>query len=357
MPSNEERRQAARDKLARQNERREAEARKRKITAIGISAAVVVALVAAGCYIWLPQGPRAPLRVGAENRYKSLHTQCTYPDRPDQATTLRDNIKTTRDQIAKQRAQMGALPPEQRTATEAQIKQTEDQIAEVEAILPALDKAADRNKSVAKPDGKDVPNTGTLAGSIATNQGTIGFEFDRSKAPCNVQAFITMINAKYFDNTICHRETATPGADKKSGLYVLQCGDPSGTGSSGPLWTSPDETPTFLQGAAAPSQPGMPPTVIYPAGTIAVANANSPQSGQSNTGANQFFLVYQDTTLPANYSVIGNTTPDGLKVLQAIAKKGIKPKPGAPAPKPGEPVTDGAPADPGVNITSMVLNS
>ena len=68
MPSNEERRQAARDKLAKQNERREADARKRKIKAGAIAGVVVVALVAAGCYVWLPQGPRAPLRLGAEDR-------------------------------------------------------------------------------------------------------------------------------------------------------------------------------------------------------------------------------------------------------------------------------------------------
>jgi peptidyl-prolyl cis-trans isomerase B (cyclophilin B) len=193
-------------------------------------------------------------------------------------------------------------------------------------------------------------------GTITTNQGAIGYELDRSKAPCNVETFVTLINAKYFDNTICHRETASTSADKKSGLYVLQCGDPSGTGLGGPNWTSPDETPTFLQGAAAPTQPGASPTVIYPAGTIAVANANNPQSGQTNTGSSQFFLVYQDTSLPADYSVIGKTTDEGLKVLQAIAKKGIKVKPGSPAPKPGQPITDGAPAEP-VNITAMALSS
>ncbi|CAM3695903.1 peptidylprolyl isomerase [Tsukamurella strandjordii] len=356
MPSNEERRQAAREKLARQNERREAEARKRKITAIGISAAVVVALVAAGCYIWLPQGPRAPLRVGAENRYKSLHTQCDYPDRPDQVAAARKGVQSMKDNIAQAKGQLATMPPEQRSAVEDQIKDAEAQNAETEKGIPQLEKMGAKNNGIQKPSGKDVPNTGILPGSIETNQGPIGFEFDRSKAPCNVETFVTLINAKYFDNTICHRETANQGADKKSGLYVLQCGDPSGTGLGGPNWTSPDETPTFLQGAAAPTQPGSPPTVIYPAGTIAVANANSPQSGQSNTGSSQFFLVYQDTTLPASYSVIGNTTPEGLKVLQAIAKKGIKAKPGSPAPKPGQPITDGAPMEP-VNINTMTLAS
>ena len=101
--------------------------------------------------------------------------------------------------------------------------------------------------------------------------------------------------------------------------------------------------------------------VIYPAGTIAVANANqqpNPQTGDpgtSNTGSSQFFLVYKDTTLPANYSVIGKTDDAGLTVLQQIAKKGIVPKEGDPAPKPGEPVTDGKPKEP-VNIATMKLD-
>ncbi|GAB3126578.1 peptidylprolyl isomerase [Tsukamurella serpentis] len=355
MPSNEERRQAARDKLAKQNERREADARKRKIRAGAIAGVVVVALVAAGCYIWLPQGPQGPLRVGAENRFKSQHTTCTFPDRPDQVAAARKSVDEMKKQIEQAKTQLGTLNPEQKTALQEQITSAETRNAETEKQLPQLQKIAERNKGVTKPEGKDIPNSGTLSGKIDTNQGTIGFELDRAKAACNVQTFVTLMKANYFDNTICHRETASESADKKNGLYVLQCGDPSGTGLGGPNWTSPDETPTFLKAAdTGPTQPGSSPTVIYPAGTIAVANANSPQSGQSNTGSSQFFLVYKDTTLPADYSVIGKVDDAGLKTLQDIAKKGIKTKPGGPAPKPGQPVTDGEPTQP-VNITSMSL--
>ena len=357
MPSNEERRQAAREKLAKQNERREAQARKRKITIGAISATVVVALVAAGCYIWLPQGPRAPLRVGAADRFNSLHTQCDFTGRPEAATTLRDNITKARDQIAQQRKQIDTMPADQKAAAEAQVKSTEEQITEAEKTLPKLEKASARNKTVSNPDGKDVPNSGTERGTITTNQGAIGFELDRSKAPCNVQTFVTLITGKYFDNTSCHRETNNESADKKSGLYVLQCGDPSGTGGGGPLWTSPDEAPTFLTKVGdAQAQQGAAQNVLYPAGTIAVANANDAQQGQTNTGASQFFLVYKDTTLPANYAVIGKTDDAGLTVLKQIAAKGIKPKDGAPAATPGTPVTDGQPAQP-VTISAMALTS
>ncbi|MDP0397571.1 peptidylprolyl isomerase [Tsukamurella strandjordii] len=374
MPSNEERRQAAREKLARQNERREAEARKRKITAIGISAAVVVALVAAGCYIWLPQGPRAPLRVGAENRFKSTHTTCTYADR-DAAGDARKNIDEQPKQLAENRKQLAdriaALPPEQRDTMKDQIAAANEQLDEAQKAAdelakkrPQIDQMAERNKTVSKPDGKDVPTTGTLPGTITTDQGAIGYELDRSKAPCNVETFVTLIQAKYFDNTPCHRETANKGDGRSKGLFVLQCGDPSGTGVGGPNWTSPDETPTFLQGDASPNQLGQTPSVVYPAGTIAVANSNqqpNPQTGQNgtfNTGSSQFFLVYQDSTLPASYSVIGKLDDAGLKVVQEIAKKGITwvPNPNAQKPKPGQPATDGRPTQP-VNITSMTLAS
>ncbi|WP_019203150.1 peptidylprolyl isomerase [Tsukamurella sp. 1534] len=373
MPSNEERRQAAREKLAKQNERRESDARRRKIKAGAIAGAVVIALVAAGCYIWLPQGPRGPLRVGAEDRFKETHTTCDYADAnpvadarksiDSQPKTIADNRKQIEDRIA-------ALPPDQKEAMKDQITAANEQLDEAEkaaALLaqkrPEIDKLEALNKTVGKPDGKDLPTTGTMSGTITTNQGSIGYELDRSKAPCNVETFETLIQAKYFDNTPCHRETANKGDGKTSkGLYVLQCGDPTGTGVGGPGWQSPDETPTFLKGDDAPTQPGQTPSVIYPAGTIAVANSNqqpNPQSGQPgrfNTGGSQFFLVYQDTTLPANFSVIGKMDDAGTKVVQEIAKKGITwvPNPNATKPKPGQPAEDGKPTQP-VNITSMTL--
>lgn len=376
MPSNEERRQAAREKLAKQNERREADARKRKVKAIGAGVAVAAVAAVVAAYIWVPAGPRWPLRVAAEDKYQSLHVTCDFQDR-DPAADARTGVDAQKKQIAQRRTQiaeaqkgLAAMPADQKATMEQQIKAAVEQadtaeksIVEAEKQLPKLDALTARNKTVTKPAGEDLPNTGTAKGTINTSAGPIGFELDRSKAPCNVETFVALMQAKYFDNTTCHRETASEAADKKSGLYVLQCGDPSATGLGGPSWTSPDEEPKFLEPAGGESNPmAASQNVIYPAGTIAVANANQPanpqtgQPGTSNTGSSQFFLVYKDTTLPANYSVIGKTDDAGLTVLQQIAKKGIVPKPGDPAPKPGTPVTDGKPKDP-VNITTMALAS
>jgi peptidyl-prolyl cis-trans isomerase B (cyclophilin B) len=82
---------------------------------------------------------------------------------------------------------------------------------------------------------------------------------------------------------------------------VLQCGDPTGTGSGGPGYAYGTEN---LKGAT------------YLAGTVAMAN-----SGTADSNGSQFFLVYKDTPLPPNYTPFGTIT-SGLSVLQAIAAKG-----------------------------------
>ena len=185
------------------------------------------------------------------------------------------------------------------------------------------------------PTGKDeglpadpspTPNTGTVTVTLQTTQGEIPLTLNRALAPCTVQSFLFLAQKTYFDNTPCHRLTADPGLD------VLQCGDPTGTGQGGPGYTIPDENPTGL--APAPSaQPGTP-TVIYPAGTIAMAN-----TGQPNSGGSQFFLVYSDSQLPPSYAVFGTATATGLTTLNKIAAGGIVAAQSATDGKPKLPVT------------------
>jgi peptidyl-prolyl cis-trans isomerase B (cyclophilin B) len=102
---------------------------------------------------------------------------------------------------------------------------------------------------------------------------------------------------KYFDNTQCHRLTT-------SGIFVLQCGDPKGNGTGGPGFSFADENlPTGANG-------------VYKAGTVAMANSGP------NTNGSQFFLVYKDSPLPANYSVWGTVT-GGMDILTGIADAGV----------------------------------
>jgi peptidyl-prolyl cis-trans isomerase B (cyclophilin B) len=76
--------------------------------------------------------------------------------------------------------------------------------------------------------------------------------------------------------------------------------------------------------------------VVYPAGTVAMAN-----SGQPNSGGSQFFLVYKDSQLPPDYTVFGTITPAGMDVLNKITAAGIipgaDPSSGQPTPNDGKP--------------------
>lgn len=153
------------------------------------------------------------------------------------------------------------------------------------------------------PPDKKASGNPTL--TLALTEGTVTATLLGDKAPCTVNSFEWLASKGFFTNTICHRLTT-------SGIYVLQCGDPTGTGSGGPGYTIPDEN---LAGAT------------YPAGTIAMAN-----TGSAHTGGSQFFLVYKATQLPPSYTPFGTIT-SGLDVLTGIAAKGAAGGMGDGAPK------------------------
>jgi peptidyl-prolyl cis-trans isomerase B (cyclophilin B) len=133
----------------------------------------------------------------------------------------------------------------------------------------------------------------TYTATLTTNCGTIVLALDGKAAPHTVNSFAFLASKHFFDNTPCHRLTT-------QGIYVLQCGDPTGTGSGGPGYSIPDENLKHAK---------------YPAGTVAMANAGP------NTGGSQFFLVYADTKLDNNYTPFGRVVK-GMDVLRAIARKG-----------------------------------
>lgn len=156
------------------------------------------------------------------------------------------------------------------------------------------------------PPTAGVSSEGTVSVALATSAGPIGLTLNRAEAPCTVNSFVSLAKQGYFDGTGCHRLTTGEG------LKVLQCGDPTGTGTGGPGYTIPDEAPTTL--AAAPSGQG---SVTYPRGTIAMA-----KTAQPNSGGSQFFLVYADSTLPPEYTVFGTIDDTGLKTIDKVAAAG-----------------------------------
>jgi peptidyl-prolyl cis-trans isomerase B (cyclophilin B) len=130
--------------------------------------------------------------------------------------------------------------------------------------------------------------------TITTNRGSIVIDLLNSKATCTVNSFISLAAQRFFNNTHCHRLTAS------GSLYVLQCGDPTGTGTGGPGYEFSDEN---LAGAT------------YKAGTVAMANSGA------NTNGSQFFLVYKNSTLPPSYTPFG-TIISGLNIIQKVAAGG-----------------------------------
>jgi peptidyl-prolyl cis-trans isomerase B (cyclophilin B) len=204
-------------------------------------------------------------------------------------------------------------------------------------------------KDVGTPPTSGTPHSGTETVSIKLGQGTVTGTINVAKAPCTAASLKFLAGKKFFDNTKCHRLTT-------SGLYVLQCGDPSGTGGGGPAYTYPDENlPTTTPSespsgsssasasasASATSTPTPSPspshsataspsasasasesTYTYKRGTMAMANSGA------NTNGSQFFIVYKDSPLPPNYIVFGAVT-SGLDVVEKIAAGGAVDSSGA----------------------------
>jgi peptidyl-prolyl cis-trans isomerase B (cyclophilin B) len=137
-------------------------------------------------------------------------------------------------------------------------------------------------------------SAGTL--TLATNCGDIVIDLLADDAPATVASIAFLADTGFYNATACHRLTT-------AGIFVVQCGDPAGNGTGGPGYQVPDEN-LPAEGAAN-----------YPAGTVAMANAGPGTSGS------QFFLVYEDTTLPSGYTIWGEIT-QGLDVIQAIAQAG-----------------------------------
>ncbi|MCP9959687.1 peptidylprolyl isomerase [Streptomyces sudanensis] len=155
--------------------------------------------------------------------------------------------------------------------------------------------------------------------TLKTNVGDMVISMNAARTPRTVNSFKHLADGKYFDGTKCHRLTT-------QGIFVLQCGDPQGDGTGGPGYNIPDENLASL-GKAGPDG-----KVTFKAGTVAMANTGSPDSGGS-----QFFLVYRDTRLPPQYTPFGTLDAAGLKAVRDVAAAGVEGGTGDGAPK--KPVT------------------
>ena len=169
-----------------------------------------------------------------------------------------------------------------------------------------------------------LPDKGSWTLAIETSCGPVTIDLDVAAAPKAVASTIFLAENAFYDNTSCHRLTT-------EGIFVLQCGDPTGTGGGGPGYSyGPVEN--------APADN------LYPAGTVAMAR----QSNNGSSMGSQFFLVYEDSTIPSDaaggYTVVGRIT-SGLDTVQKVAAGGVL----------GGTATDGAPLRK-VSITSATIS-
>jgi peptidyl-prolyl cis-trans isomerase B (cyclophilin B) len=168
-------------------------------------------------------------------------------------------------------------------------------------------------KTYPKPPPKALAQGARWSADVRTSAGRIQLELYGDAAPQTVSSFLFLSKEKFYDDTRCHRVTT-------QGIYVLQCGDPTGQGTGGP---------GYQYGIENAPKDG-----TFPAGTLAMARSSDPGSNGS-----QFFMVYRKTTLPTEgggYSVFGKVTR-GLDVLQKVAAVGTANGTGDGAPK--QPVT------------------
>ena len=131
--------------------------------------------------------------------------------------------------------------------------------------------------------------------ALETSQGTIQLRLFSQEAPVAANSFAFLAGEGFFDGTIIHR--VVPG-------FVIQMGDPTGTGTGGPGYRFDDELSSARNRG-------------YSRGTLAMANAGP------NTNGSQFFICLDDVGLPPNYTVFGEVT-SGMEVVDAIAKTPLR---------------------------------
>ncbi|WP_018600375.1 peptidylprolyl isomerase [Mycobacterium sp. 155] len=267
MPTNEQRRATAKRKLERQLERRAAQERKRRLLTIVGAVVAVIVVIGAGVGIFVFNRDSGSTTASAATSTPSTEAQ---PSADGQLPAF----------VAP--ANLGA-----------------------DCQYPATGEAS---KKVNPPRTGKVPtDPATVSVSMTTNQGNIGLQLDNAKAPCTVNNFASLAQQGYFNDTPCHRLTT-------GGLSVLQCGDPTGKGTGGPGYQFADEYPANQY---QPDNPALQQPVVYPRGTLAMANAGP------GTNGSQFFLVYKDSQLPPNYTAFGTIDATGLATLDKIAAGGV----------------------------------
>jgi len=181
---------------------------------------------------------------------------------------------------------------------------------------PAVDGSEARASTFEKAPSNCLEAGKTYTAVVTTNKGEFTIVLDQAKAPLTTNNFVTLARYKYFDNTQCHRAILD---------FVVQCGDPTATGSGGPGYSFADELPQAGE---------------YKLGSIAMANSGP------NTNGSQFFIITGDqgVTLPPSYTLFGQVT-NGLDNTVPALNAASNPDPAA----------NGVPTLETITIVSVVI--
>lgn len=193
--------------------------------------------------------------------------------------------------------------PTAEKSAEDKTTDTESSTAAKSTVKDKTSTSADAKTTAEQDDSAILPEkllTTDVTVTLKTNAGEIPMKLTTKKAPCTVSTVAHLVKQGFYDDSVCHRITADQ-------IYVLQCGDPSGTGEGGPGFVFKDEYPVGTEKSG-----------LYKAGVVAMANYGP------NTNGSQFFLTYEDSPLPANYTIFGTITEAGMKTLKEISAKGAK---------------------------------
>lgn len=150
---------------------------------------------------------------------------------------------------------------------------------------------------MAKPPEMQIDPAKTYTATITTNHGAITVKLLAEESPRTANNFVALARDGFYDGVIFHRVITG---------FMLQGGDPQGTGTGGPGYKFDDE----LEAAR---------THGYKLGTLAMANSGP------NTNGSQFFIMHADYPLPPNYNVFGKTI-DGLDIVDEIGKLETDPR-------------------------------
>jgi peptidyl-prolyl cis-trans isomerase B (cyclophilin B) len=284
VPSNEQRRDAAKRKLERQLEERAKRDRKRRQLTIAGSVVGVIVVVAAIVTVFVVKSDDKP---GAAAPASTDAPPTSSPNKPGELPRVKPaaaSVDCAYTPVPGYTGKAWKLPHTQGVRT-------------IENGVPIK-----------------------ISVSVATSQGNIGLMLDPSESPCAANSFASLIGQGFFDGTKCQQLTNTAPNGPNS-IHALECGDPTDTGSGGPGYSF---APEYPRNRYTDDDAGLQMPVDYKRGVLAMFN--SADAGPSGIPqGSQFFMVFGDSQLPPSYTIFGTVDATGLQTLDRVGAAGTLP--------------------------------